>query len=85
MVVGDAARAPVMLAIPLLHEAGLLTFPVLLFVFALGCFLAPYISAQRLILAELVGDDERTVAQANAVVEGTQRATAHLGPPSRPS
>ncbi|HET7856512.1 MAG TPA: MFS transporter [Gaiellaceae bacterium] len=81
MVVGDAARAPLMLAIPVLHEAGLLTFPLLLvFVFALGCFLAPYFSAQRLILPELVGDDERTVAQANAVVEGTQRATALLGP-----
>jgi MFS family permease len=81
MVVGDAARAPLMLAIPLLHEAGLLTFPLLLVVvFALGCFLAPYFSAQRLILPELVGDDERTVAQANAVVEGTQRATALLGP-----
>jgi MFS family permease len=81
MVIGDAARAPLMLAIPLLHEAGLLTFPLLLvFVFALGCFFAPYFSAQRLILPELVGDDERTVGQANAIVEGTQRATALLGP-----
>lgn len=81
MVVGDAARAPLMLAIPLLHEAGWLSFPVLLTcVFAMGCFLAPYFSAQRLILPELVGDDESTVAQANAVVEGTQRATALLGP-----
>jgi predicted MFS family arabinose efflux permease len=49
-------------------------------VFALGCFIAPYFSAQRLILPELVGDDERTVGQANAIVEGTQRATALLGP-----
>ena len=81
MVVGDAARAPLMLAIPILHEAGLLSFPVLLAcVFALGCFLAPYFSAQRLILPELVGDDEPTVAQANAIVEGTQRATSLLGP-----
>jgi MFS family permease len=81
MILGDAARAPLMLAIPLLHEAGALTFPLLLvFVFALGCFMAPYFSAQRLILPELVGDDERTVGQANAIVEGTQRATALLGP-----
>src|SRR5215204_2173374 len=81
MVVVDAARAPVMLAIPLLHQAGWLSFPVLLAcVFAMGCFLAPYFSAQRLILPELVGDDESTVAQANAIVEGTQRATALLGP-----
>jgi predicted MFS family arabinose efflux permease len=81
MVLGDAGRAPLMLAIPLLHEAGLLSFPLLLLcVFAIGCFIAPYFSAQRLILPELVGDDEATVAQANAVVEGTQRATALLGP-----
>ena len=81
MVLGDAGRAPLMLAIPLLHEAGLLSFPLLLVcVFALGCFFAPYFASQRLILPELVGDDEATVAQANAVVEGTQRATALLGP-----
>ena len=71
MVLGDAGRAPLMLAIPLLHEAGLLSFPLLLVcVFALGCFIAPYFSAQRLILPELVGDDEATVAQANAVRRG---------------
>jgi MFS family permease len=81
MLVGDIARAPLMAAIPLLHAAGLLTFPVLLaIVFLIGCFIAPYFSAQRLILPELVGEDERTVAQANAFVEGAQRATALLGP-----
>lgn len=81
MVVGDAARAPLMLAIPVLYGAGLLTFPLLLAcVFALGCFIAPYFSAQRLILPELVGDDEHTVAQANAIVEGAQRVTALVGP-----
>jgi MFS family permease len=81
MIVGDAARVPVMVSIPVLHEAGLLTFPMLLgAVFVLGCFLAPYFSAQRLILPELVGDDERTVAQANAFVEGAQRTTALAGP-----
>jgi MFS family permease len=81
MVIGDFARVPLMASIPLLHTAGLLTFPLLLvLVFALGCFLAPYFSAQRLVLPELVGDDERTVAQANAIVEGAQRTTMLLGP-----
>jgi MFS family permease len=81
MVLGDAARGPLMVAIPLLHEAGLLSFPALLAcVFAMGCFFAPYFSAQRLVLPELVGDHERTVAQANAVVEGAQRVTSLLGP-----
>jgi predicted MFS family arabinose efflux permease len=81
MLIGDALRAPLLLSIPLLHEAGRLSFPVLLaIVFGIGCFLAPYFSAQRLILPELVGDDERTVAQANAFVEGAQRVTSLLGP-----
>jgi MFS family permease len=81
MLLGDSARAPLMAAIPLLHAAGVLSFGLLLVcVFLLGCFLAPYFSAQRLILPELVGDDERVVAQANAFLEGAQRATALLGP-----
>jgi predicted MFS family arabinose efflux permease len=81
MVIGDAARVPLMASIPLLYSAGVLSFGLLLvLVFALGCFFAPYFSAQRLVLPELVGDDERTVAQANALVEGAQRTTALLGP-----
>jgi MFS family permease len=81
MVIGDFARAPLMISIPLLHTADLLSFPLLLvIVFLIGCFIAPYFSAQRLILPELVGDDERIVAQANAFVEGAQRTTALIGP-----
>jgi MFS family permease len=65
----------------LLHAAGWLNFGVLLvLVFGIGLFLAPYFSAQRLILPEIVGDDEATVAQANAFVDGAQRLTALLGP-----
>jgi MFS family permease len=83
MLVGDAARAPLMLAIPLLHAAGLLSFPLLLVCVALiGVFIAPYFSAQRLILPELVGEEERAVAQANAFVEGATRMTSLLGPAS---
>lgn len=81
MLMGDIARAPLIAAIPLLHAAELLTFPLLLgIVFLVGCFLAPYFSAQRLILPELVGDDEATVAQANVWVEGAQRISALVGP-----
>ena len=81
MLIGDIARAPLIAAIPLLHAAELLTFPLLLgIVFLVGCFLAPYFSAQRLILPELVGDDEATVAQANVWVEGAQRISALVGP-----
>jgi MFS family permease len=81
MIVSDFARAPLIASIPVLHALGWLSFPLLLvLVFAFGCFLAPYFASQRLILPELVGDDEHVVAQANAVVEGAQRATALLGP-----
>ena len=81
MIIGDAARIPLMVAIPVLHSFELLSFPLLLaLVFLVGCVIAPYFSAQRLILPELVGDDERTVAQANAILEGAQRATSLLGP-----
>jgi MFS family permease len=81
MLVGDAARAPLMLAIPILHAFGVLTFPLLLGVVAMfGVFIAPYFASQRLILPELLGDDERVVGQANAVFEGAQRAAALVGP-----
>jgi hypothetical protein len=81
MMVADAARAPLMASIPVLHSAGMLSFPALLtIVFAFGCFLAPHFSAQRLILPELVGDSEHVVAQANAFVEGAQRTTALICP-----
>ena len=43
LILCDAARAPLMLSIPLLHEAGRLSYGVLLaLVFAIGCFLAPF-------------------------------------------
>lgn len=81
MLVGDFARAPLMLSIPLLHAAGWLTFPLLLVLVALiGVFIAPYFASQRLVLPELLGEDERLVSQANAVVEGAQRATTLVGP-----
>ena len=81
MIVSDLMRVPLLASIPLLHELGVLTFPLLLGLVALiGVFLAPYFASQRLILPELVGDDEHVVAQANAVVEGANRATSLLGP-----
>jgi MFS family permease len=82
MLAGDLARVPLMCALPLLHAAGVLSFPLLLvLVFLVGCFLAPYISAATVVVPELVGEDEQTVAQANAATEGLQRAASLLGPP----
>ena len=81
MLLGDLCRAPILLSVPVLHSAGVLSFPLLLVLVALlGVFIAPYFASQRLVLPELLGDDERTVSQANAVLEGAQRTTALLGP-----
>ncbi len=81
MLVSDAARVPLMAAIPLLYAADMLSFGLLLvLVFALGVFIAPYFSAQRLVLPELVGEDPQTLTQANAVVETGSRLTILLGP-----
>jgi MFS family permease len=81
MLVGDFARAPLMASVPILYSLGLLSFGLLLVLVALvGVFIAPYYAAERLVLPEIVGEDERIVAQANAVVEGAQRATSLLGP-----
>ena len=61
MLVCDLVRVPLMLSIPMLYSAGLLVFPLLLvLVFVLGVFIAPYFSAQRLVLPELVGEDSAT-------------------------
>jgi MFS family permease len=81
MLVSDLARAPLIASIPLLHELGWLSFPMLLVLVSLvGVFMAPYFASQALILPELVGHDERVVAQATALVEGARRATSLLGP-----
>ncbi len=81
MLVSDLARAPLIASIPLLHELGWLSFPVLLVLVSfVGVFMAPYFASQALILPELVGHDERVVAQATALVEGARRATSLLGP-----
>ena len=43
-----------MVSIPILHSFDALSFPLLLvLVFLIGCVVAPYFSAQRLILPEL--------------------------------
>jgi MFS family permease len=81
MLICDLARAPIVAAIPLLHGADLLGFPLLVGLVALtGVFSGPYFSSQRLILPELLGEDERTIARANSVVEGAQRLNSFLGP-----
>jgi MFS family permease len=81
MLLSDLARAPLLAAIPLLDAAGVLSFELLLVLVALlGCFMPPYFASQRTILPELVGEDERRMAQANSVVEGGTSLAGLVGP-----
>jgi MFS family permease len=81
MNVSDAARAPLMASIAVLHWTGHLTFPLLLtFVFALGCFMAPYYASSRLILPEVIGEEEQLVAQGSAFVQAANQLTQLGGP-----
>jgi MFS family permease len=81
MNVSDAARVPIMTAIPVLHWTGHLSFPLLLaLTFLLGCFLAPYYASSRLVLPEVVGEDEQLVAQGSAFVQAATQLTQLGGP-----
>ncbi|GAA3836042.1 macrolide resistance MFS transporter Mrx(A) [Sphaerisporangium flaviroseum] len=85
MLIGDAARVPLMASIPLLHLAGGLNLPILLAVsFGLGAFTTPYVSSQRLIVPELLGPmrgtDENLVGRANSLIDGATRIAALAGP-----
>jgi MFS family permease len=81
MNISDAARAPLMALIPILHWTGHLSFPALLaLTFATGCFLAPYYSSARLILPEVLGENEQLVAQGSAFVQAVMQLTQLGGP-----
>jgi MFS family permease len=81
MNLADALRAPLMTAIPILHWTDHLTFPLLLaFTFLIGCFTAPYYASSRLILPEVVGEDEQLVAQGSAFVQMVTQLTQLGGP-----
>ena len=57
MLISDLVRAPLIALVPILHWSGHLSYPELLvIVFLLGLFNAPYISSQRTILPEIFGE-----------------------------
>jgi MFS family permease len=81
MVIADAARLPLLAAIPALYSLDALSFPLLVVLVALtGVCLAAHMPAQRLILAEVVGDEESVVARANAYLDGAQTTAPLVGP-----
>ncbi len=82
IVLCEVARAPLMAAIPALHLAHALSFPLLLaLVFVYGLFAMPSFVAQEAIVPALVGNDEKLLGQAAAVFQGANRAAILLGPP----
>ena len=81
MNLADATRAPLVALIPILHWTGHLSFAALLaLTFATGCFLAPYYASARLILPEVLGDDEQVVAQGSALLQAVNQLTQLGGP-----
>ena len=77
----DGIRGPLTLSIPILHWEGLLSFPLLLvLVFFLGAFSAGYFGAQRVVVPEVLGEDERLVGKANSYLQAATRVTLLLGP-----
>jgi MFS family permease len=83
MLITDLVRAPLMLLVPVLHWTGHLSLGALILLAALlGAFAAPYFTAQKVLVPELLGEDERVISQANALFQGAIRSTMLLGPPA---
>ena len=81
LVRGDALRAPLLVAVPVLHAAGVLSFPALLtLVTAIGVFSVPYAAASSSLLPEIVGEDAREVARAQAALQVAVQTTGVVGP-----
>jgi MFS family permease len=81
MVIADAARFPLLAAIPALHSLDALSFPLLVVLVALtSVCTAAHMPAQRLILVEVVGEEESHVARVNAYLDGAQTAAPLIGP-----
>ena len=77
----DAVRAPLMLLVPVLHWSGDLSLPLLLVLtFLVGVASTPYAAAQRVVVAEILDEDEASVERANALLQGATRITMLCGP-----
>ena len=81
MLIADAARAPLVALIPILHAFDVLSFALLLVLAAaIAAFATPSFAAKSSILPELVGEDEGLLAEANALLQAAQRCTLFIGP-----
>src|SRR4051794_14995861 len=77
----DGLCVPVILLVPVLHWAGLLSFPVLVAVgVTIGATFPAHQSSQRLLLAATVGDAEATLTRAGGVLGAANESASFVGP-----
>jgi MFS family permease len=81
LLVSDLVRAALISAIPVLAWAGVFSLAVVLVVaFVVGGFFPGYSSAQRLVLADIVGDDELRLTRAGGLMGSLNEAASFAGP-----
>ena len=81
MLVSDAVRFVLLGAIPTLHLLDALSFPLLVaLVFCVGAFMVPHATAQRVIVPELVGEDEARVGEVQALIQVGWAVAGIAGP-----
>ncbi|WP_231956984.1 MULTISPECIES: MFS transporter [unclassified Actinoplanes] len=81
MLLGDALRAPLVAAVPILHAAGALSFGLLLTLVAVvGVCGVPYAAAQRVLAMDLIGASPGALTRAYGVLDGVYNAAALGGP-----
>ena len=81
MLASDLTRAGLMASLPLLLWVHAWSFPAVLVVGLLvGAFFPGYSSAQRLVLADIVGDDEVRLTRAGGLMGSFNEAASLVGP-----
>ncbi|REK89138.1 MFS transporter [Streptomyces inhibens] len=83
MILSDLCRAVLTALVPVLYALGALPLPLLLvLVFGIGTFFAPYLASQQAVLAGVLGEDERTLARSGSLLQSATRTAVLLGPPA---
>ena len=81
MLLSDIARSGLLFAIPTLHLLDVLSFPLLVgLVFCIGTFMVPHATAQRVIVPELVGEDEGRVGEVQSLIKVAWAVAGIAGP-----
>lgn len=81
LVTGNTLLAVLIGAIPLLHLLGMLPFWLLLLIVTMaGAVATPYSAAQFVLLPDVLGEDEATVAAGTALVESSSWGVMFAGP-----